>query len=160
MSPLTRLQKLSAHLTPSPSPSPTPAKRSGERGGTRCHANNYHTLSPTAFLWRAATIEPDVGFPFPFPSDGSLCGLSYAAPLSRPQQCITAPPTVGSCAARTQRLQSARPAWPISCASGATGGWASCAQTRPLFWRRCSALRPPGESASVCSSAMSAFFAQ
>jgi len=51
-SPQSRLSKLAAHFLPSSSPAANAASQ---------HRNNYHTLSPTFFLPRAAAIEPDVG---------------------------------------------------------------------------------------------------
>ncbi|KAF2637235.1 acyl CoA synthetase-like protein [Massarina eburnea CBS 473.64] len=51
MSPLDRLQKLASHFT---SANPVPGDSHEYH-----HRHNFHTLSPTAFLWRAACIEPN-----------------------------------------------------------------------------------------------------
>ncbi|KAF2657044.1 acetyl-CoA synthetase-like protein [Lophiostoma macrostomum CBS 122681] len=53
MSPLDRLQKFASHLTTS-----TSTIQEGDSHEYH-HRHNFHTLSPTAFLWRAAQIEPD-----------------------------------------------------------------------------------------------------
>ena len=49
--PQSRLSRLAAHLLPS---STLPQNHQHQ------HPNNFHTLSPTSFLPRAAAIEPDV----------------------------------------------------------------------------------------------------
>ncbi|KAF2249128.1 acetyl-CoA synthetase-like protein [Trematosphaeria pertusa] len=58
MSPLDRLQKLASHFT---SATPVPGSETKIHPGDSHeyhHRHNFHTLSPTAFLWRAASIEP------------------------------------------------------------------------------------------------------
>lgn len=60
MSPLDRLQKLASHFT---SATPVPGSETKIHPGDSHeyhHRHNFHTLSPTAFLWRAASIEPHV----------------------------------------------------------------------------------------------------
>ncbi|KAK7185039.1 hypothetical protein DPSP01_002866 [Paraphaeosphaeria sporulosa] len=58
MSPMERLQKLASHFT-SASPVPGPAAKIQPGDSHEYHhRNNYHTLSPTSLLWRAACIEP------------------------------------------------------------------------------------------------------
>ncbi|KAF1958254.1 acyl CoA synthetase-like protein [Byssothecium circinans] len=58
MSPLDRLQKLASHFT---SANPVPVSPTIQPGDSHeyYHRHNFHTLSPTAFLWRAACIEPN-----------------------------------------------------------------------------------------------------
>lgn len=55
MSPLDRLRNLASHLTSAP-----PTAGSSQHSHAYIHRHNFHTLSPTFFLWRAAQIEPDV----------------------------------------------------------------------------------------------------
>ncbi|KAF9741779.1 hypothetical protein PMIN06_006232 [Paraphaeosphaeria minitans] len=58
MSPIERLQKLASHFT-SATPVPGPATKIHPGDSHEYHhRNNYHTLSPTGLLWRAACIEP------------------------------------------------------------------------------------------------------
>jgi hypothetical protein len=59
MSPMDRLQKLASHFT-SASPSPGPSAIHTGDSHEYHHRHNFHTLSPTSFLWRAACIEPEV----------------------------------------------------------------------------------------------------
>jgi hypothetical protein len=62
MSPLDRLQRLASHFTSAaPIPSSVPRIHEGDSHEFH-HKHNFHTLSPTSFLWRAAQIEPDVSF--------------------------------------------------------------------------------------------------
>ncbi|KAF2685969.1 acyl CoA synthetase-like protein [Lentithecium fluviatile CBS 122367] len=58
MSPLDRLQKLASHFT-SANPVPGPGTIHPGDSHEYHHRHNFHTLSPTSFLWRAACIEPE-----------------------------------------------------------------------------------------------------
>jgi acyl-CoA synthetase (AMP-forming)/AMP-acid ligase II len=62
-----RLQKLASHFLPSAPPPPSPHQ----------HAPNYHTLSPTSFLPRAAQIEPDAEAIYHLTANGAVLRRSY-----------------------------------------------------------------------------------
>lgn len=76
---VSRLSKLAAHFLPSSSSKGNEAL--DDVSGYRYHV---HTLSPTFFLPRAATIEPDVGEPSCL-SESPLTFLSGSGDL--PQNC-------------------------------------------------------------------------
>jgi acyl-CoA synthetase (AMP-forming)/AMP-acid ligase II len=61
-----RLQKIVAHFLPS------------DNGSTFNHGHNYHTLSPTFFLQRAAEIEPDAEAIYHVTANGQVLRRSYA----------------------------------------------------------------------------------
>lgn len=64
--PPSRLQKLAAHFLPSSTPS---APR---------HKDNFHSLSPTSFLPRAAAVEPDAEAIHHITANGKVLRRSYA----------------------------------------------------------------------------------
>ena len=74
---LLRLQNLAAQLFPS---STTPSAKGNTSSNHESsnvqeynHRYNFHTLSPTSFLPRAAAIEPNVLLPPPFHFFQMLC---------------------------------------------------------------------------------------
>ena len=83
MSPIERLQKLASHFTTAAPYAEDTSKTHPDDSHEYHHRNNYHTLSPTSFLWRAAQIEPHVSLPDPEtppPAQGyatSLCKIPY-----------------------------------------------------------------------------------
>ncbi|KAI9866755.1 MAG: hypothetical protein M1813_000697 [Trichoglossum hirsutum] len=70
--PQSRLSKLAAHLLPSSSPAP-PSTSSPEYS----HRHNFHTLSPTFFLPRAAVIEPDAEAIYHITANKKILRRSY-----------------------------------------------------------------------------------
>ena len=72
MSPLDRLQSIASHFT-----NAAPKIHEGDSHEYH-HRNNFHTLSPTAFLWRAACIEPDV-CPVILNSWPTTCNATYSS---------------------------------------------------------------------------------
>ncbi|KAF2738762.1 acetyl-CoA synthetase-like protein [Polyplosphaeria fusca] len=81
MSPLDRLRSIASHLTSS-SLSPEPAIRSGDSHAYH-HRHNFHTLSPTAFLWRAAQIEPEAIAIYHVTANSKILRRSYAEAADR-----------------------------------------------------------------------------
>ncbi|KAF2183145.1 acyl CoA synthetase-like protein [Zopfia rhizophila CBS 207.26] len=83
MSPLDRLQKLASHFT-----SANPVPGSASEGRTQDshdykHRHNFHTLSPTNFLWRAACIEPDATAIYHVTANNKILRRSYAEAADR-----------------------------------------------------------------------------
>ncbi|KAI5308427.1 Acyl-CoA synthetase member 3, mitochondrial, partial [Ascosphaera atra] len=77
--PTSRLRRLVAHLNPlgsSAEEAPPPPTLSVERG-------NYHTLSPTVFLPRAAAIEPDATAIYHITANNKVLRRSYIEAADR-----------------------------------------------------------------------------
>ncbi|KAL9120600.1 MAG: hypothetical protein Q9187_002847 [Circinaria calcarea] len=70
--PTSRLSKLAAHLLPSSSSEPSHSR-----------AHNYHTLSPTFFLPRAAAIEPDAEAIYHVTANSKILRRSYKEAADR-----------------------------------------------------------------------------
>lgn len=77
MSPLDRLQSIASHLT-----SAFPRIQEGDSHEYH-HRNNFHTLSPTAFLWRAACIEPDATAIYHVTANSKILRRSYLETADR-----------------------------------------------------------------------------
>lgn len=83
MSPIERLQKLASHFTTTAPQSEATSKIVPSDSHEYHHRNNYHTLSPTSFLWRAAQIEPHVSTSNGYPAFLFCCAiLLYKISLS------------------------------------------------------------------------------
>ncbi|KAF2114555.1 hypothetical protein BDV96DRAFT_547672 [Lophiotrema nucula] len=83
MSPIDRLQKLASHFTSAnPVPGSEPQIHPGDSHEYH-HRHNFHTLSPTAFLWRAAQIEPDATAIYHKTANGAILRRSYAEAADR-----------------------------------------------------------------------------
>ncbi|KAF1996521.1 acetyl-CoA synthetase-like protein [Amniculicola lignicola CBS 123094] len=83
MSPLDRLQKLASHFTStSPTAEPIQSIREGDSHEYN-HRHNFHTLSPTSFLWRAACIEPDATAIYHITANSKILRRSYAEAADR-----------------------------------------------------------------------------
>ncbi|KAF2477017.1 acetyl-CoA synthetase-like protein [Lindgomyces ingoldianus] len=83
MSPLDRLQKLASHFS---SPTPVPDSQTVIQPGDSHeyhHRHNFHTLSPTSFLWRAAQIEPDATAIYHVTANDKILRRSYAEAADR-----------------------------------------------------------------------------
>jgi acyl-CoA synthetase (AMP-forming)/AMP-acid ligase II len=78
MSPLDRLQKFASHLTNFTPPTPPPPSST-----TFQHHYNYHALTPTAFLPRAASIEPSATAIYHVTSNSQILRRSYAEAADR-----------------------------------------------------------------------------
>lgn len=86
-SPQSRLRTILGHLWPSAPPSPASAsasasapasaRTSAQRGQTHAHSYHLHTLSPTAFLPRAAAIEPHAEAIVHVTANGATLRRSY-----------------------------------------------------------------------------------
>jgi len=77
-----RLKQLASHFTsanPVPGPPPIHPGDSHEYH----HRHNFHTLSPTWFLWRAAQIEPDAMAIYHKTANGKILRRSYAEAADR-----------------------------------------------------------------------------
>lgn len=77
-----RLKQLASHFTsanPVPGPAPVQAGDSHEYH----HRHNFHTLSPTWFLWRAAQIEPDATAIYHRTANNQILRRSYAEAADR-----------------------------------------------------------------------------
>ena len=72
--PQSRLSKLAAHFLPSTATLAT---------NTQEHHTNFHTLSPTLFLPRAAAIEPDGEAIYHITSNGKVLRRSYRETADR-----------------------------------------------------------------------------
>ncbi|KAJ4304564.1 hypothetical protein N0V90_000090 [Kalmusia sp. IMI 367209] len=81
MSPIERLQKLASHFT-SASPFPGPTIHPGDSHDYH-HRNNFHTLSPTSFLWRAACIEPNATAIYHKTANNKILRRSYLETADR-----------------------------------------------------------------------------
>ncbi|KAF1979376.1 acyl CoA synthetase-like protein [Bimuria novae-zelandiae CBS 107.79] len=83
MSPMERLQKLASHFT-SANPVPGPANKihAGDSHEYH-HRNNFHTLSPTGLLWRAAQIEPNATAIYHKTANNKILRRSYLEAADR-----------------------------------------------------------------------------
>ncbi|KAF2275425.1 acetyl-CoA synthetase-like protein [Westerdykella ornata] len=79
MSPIDRLQKLASHFT---SGTPEPAIHPGDSHEYH-HRHNYHALSPTVFLWRAAQIEPNATAIYHVTANKKILRRSYIEAADR-----------------------------------------------------------------------------
>lgn len=82
MSPLDRLQRLASHFT-SATPVPGPATIREGDSHEYSHRHNFHTLSPTSFLWRAAQIEPEATAIYHVTANQKILRRSYLETADR-----------------------------------------------------------------------------
>lgn len=77
-----RLKQLASHFT---SASPVPGAPPVQPGDSHeyHHRHNFHTLSPTALLWRAAQIEPEATAIYHKTANGKILRRSYAEAADR-----------------------------------------------------------------------------
>ncbi|KAI8941073.1 hypothetical protein NX059_002313 [Plenodomus lindquistii] len=77
-----RLKQLASHFTSAnPVPGPTPVQPGDSH--EYHHRHNFHTLSPTWFLWRAAQIEPDATAIYHKTANNQILRRSYAEAADR-----------------------------------------------------------------------------
>ena len=77
-----RLKQLASHFT-SANPVPGPAPIHSGDSHEYHHRHNFHTLSPTWFLWRAAQIEPDATAIYHKTANNKILRRSYAEAADR-----------------------------------------------------------------------------
>ncbi|KAF2875495.1 hypothetical protein BDV95DRAFT_562016 [Massariosphaeria phaeospora] len=83
MSPLDRLQKFASHFaSTSPVPGSEPKVHEGDSHEFH-HKHNFHTLSPTTFLWRAASIEPNATAIYHVTANSKILRRSYLEAADR-----------------------------------------------------------------------------
>ncbi|KAF2744839.1 acetyl-CoA synthetase-like protein [Sporormia fimetaria CBS 119925] len=80
MSPIDRLQKFASHFTSHHEAAP--AIHPGDSHSYH-HKHNYHPLSPTGFLWRAAQIEPDATAIYHVTANNQILRRSYIETADR-----------------------------------------------------------------------------
>ena len=133
--PQSRLSRLAAHFLPSASLHSNP----------QCQPrNNYHALSPTFFLPRAAAIEPDVVISV----QTQDCLADF---WRRLKQYITSLRMERSCGDHTKKPRIALEAWRITSKSMGSRELAYYAQILPRFWSQYLESLLPEQSMSVCS---------
>lgn len=82
MGPTERLKQLASQfISASPVPGPPPIHPGDSH--EYHHRHNYHTLSPTSFLWRAAQIEPHATAIYHKTANGKILRRSYEETADR-----------------------------------------------------------------------------